>query len=233
MKQKGRLGKCSPFLILLIVCCLNSAFGQIGKTTLTSGQLVLFRRGYIVTNEDDTIYALICHASDSVIYLINPSIKIKGKRVSKPVELPFTTAGDGRVKSFLRNGLRYEPCKIGNGQTIFLTVLKKGPLTLYAQLYQYADNGFYYTLSKDTTNSFTRNFDDEYYDIKAYYLKKEPAGPITHVPKSTNRFRKIFYPLTLDNKKFIESIYGQNVNYNNISQLVEQYNSTYIKNQEN
>jgi len=218
-----------PVAILsLLLLCIDS-LSQVPEVKLSLGQLIRFRKGYIVTIDNDTVYSLICHSSDNEVFFVPEPFKYNRAWGFNKSKIPCLTTEDEKIKSFLRNGLLYEPCKIPpKNKTVFLTVLEAGTLTLYALLNEYSNKSFMGTVSKAEYKSekgYFMNFDDEYYGIKDFYLRKN-TDQLILIPRGDNKFQKVFLPLIRDNKTFVRSLSGQDVDYSHIRSLVKQYNST-------
>jgi hypothetical protein len=203
---------------------------QVLQVKITAAQLACFRKGFVVTQENDTVYALIDHAKPGGIFLIPLPAEFIQAGPLNTSDLPYIRASGNKVKFFMRNGLVYEPFPGKDEDGVFLTVLVKGPLTLYAQLSNYADHGFLVTMRSAAYKSekgYFTNFDDEYYDVVSCFIRKEADSTMTAIPAGEKKFRNAFIPLIRDNKTFLKTLEGQTIDYYHLKSLVGQYNATY------
>ncbi len=221
---------------LSIICCLIS-FSQDSVCVIRKGQLLKYRKGYIITVKDDTIHGLIYHESDTGIMFISAGKKIKTTGLGKHSRIPYIPASYNIIKAFYRNGIFYKRCKIPpDGSLVYLALLENGPLKLYADIRNYADKaqadaminqqmmggllGAYITEANEE-----KDIEAEYYDLHSYYIQKDHAENLVYVPKGEQNFKKVFLPLIRDNNIFVKELYGQPINYYQTRSLVQRYNS--------
>jgi hypothetical protein len=77
-------------------------------------------------------------------------------------------------------------------------------------------------LAKEANKS---NFkEEEYYSVKNYYVQRKTANQLFLIPNGEKKFRDAFIPLIRDNKKFIDNLVGQPVDYYHLRYLVQLYN---------
>ncbi len=216
-------------LISLITACFCTvASGQIMEVILPTGGMQVMRKGFIVTQDQDTIWALISYPADTVIFYIMYPYRVSESVSGYTTKLPFLLADDPRVKSFTRNGIRYEPHNVAPlGKTLYLAVVNPGPLTLYAWYVNFSDQGSYETNETEeyqSKASFFTNFHDESFAVKEYYLRKGDSGEVVQVPRYEKKFRDVFIPLVKDSPSFIRSLAGSYCDYDHLEGLVEKYN---------
>jgi hypothetical protein len=215
------------------------SFAQDSIIVVQKGQILKYRKGYIITTQDDTIRGLIYHESDSRIFFIKEGQKVKTPVVGNFSIIPSITATEGSKKGFCRNGLFYTICCVPpDNNPVFLTVLEKGQLTLYCLLSNYSDQQLSNQMvtgggllnSMVNMTNYDKNNDDEYYDVKAYYVRKTPNDQLILIPKGEKKFRDAFVPLIRDNHPFVQGLVGQTVDYYHLRSLIKQYNTTSQKN---
>lgn len=195
---------------------------------ITRGQLLKFRKGFIISNHNDSLFGLIWHSDDNVIYFIDKTTKIEFTTFGQPSTLTYYSAGNGYIQSFNRNNLTYVvKCIPPDNKAVFLTVLAKGKMNLFCLLYNYADArqanstvGSLASLGDNTDKT------EEYYDLKAYYIQKSDTGKMFFIPSGEKKFRDVLIPLVRDNKKFLEEVRSYSIDYYHIGELVRLYNST-------
>src|SRR5512138_1752217 len=199
--------KRSLYLFIILFLSAASGYNQIMEVTLPSGRIPFFRKGYLITSKQDTIWSLISFPADTIVFFIPFPARVKESLTNHTKQLPFADAGDPGIRSFMRNGIEYEPCRLGpRARAVYLAVLVRGPLTLYAWYGDFVDHGFYGTMESAEYNSpagFTTNFHDEYYTEKACYIKKEPGRELVLIPRGEKKFRDAFIPLVKDDPEFI------------------------------
>ena len=227
-------------IILLLVGCsiitaLNS-FGQTHLVKLCAGQLDFFRKGYIVTVNNDTTRGLIDPINDTGIYFIPVYYSIKITTFFGNIhKIPYFPSEDKTIKCFVRNGLYYEAHTLPQkDKIVFLNLYERGSINLYRQLYKYRDKSYSETIKKEeyqsnSSASFSKNYDDEYYETKNYYLTKEPDNQLIRISPYTGKFNDVFLPLIKDNKVFLEKLRDITVDVTNIAELVHQYNLSFIQ----
>jgi hypothetical protein len=223
-------------LIIGITILLNlPSFSQDSICVVQKGQFLKYRNGYLITAKNDTIHGLIWHAGDDKIFFIRDGLKIKTPVIGNFSTVPAFSAADGRIRAFYRNGYFYEACKVPpDNNPVFITSMEKGPLNLYCLICNYADKqladqSVNPSLLSGMANSGAKT-EDEYYDIKAYYVLKNPGNELIFIPKGEKKFQNVFLPLIRDNKIFVKELYMLSVDYYHIRNLVKEYNSTYSKN---
>jgi hypothetical protein len=206
---------------------------------VSRGNILKYRSGYLITSANDTLFGLIWHENDGSIYFIKKGTIIKTPIVGNFSQIPLISADNGRIKSFCRNGIFYEIHPVPPSYSpAFLNVLEQGKLTLYILISNYqdartADNStggliggglagaFIGTLSSANTKK-----EEEYYDVKAYYVQKKPGDELVLISRSEKKFREVFYPLIKDNPAFLKSLVGQSFDFDHLRALVKTYNLT-------
>jgi hypothetical protein len=210
------------------------SFSQDSVCVVKQGQIVKYRKGYLITPGNDTLRGLIWIEGDGVIYFIREGIKIKTPVVGKFTKIPYITAYDGSIKSFYRNGLFYEIHNIPPyNNSVFLEALERGPMTLYRLITDYIDAkqaDSYLDGSLANEANYGSSSVEEFYTVKAYYVQKQPGDELVLIPGGEKKFREAFYPLIKDNPVFLKELTGQAFDYYHLRDLVKQYNSTLGKN---
>jgi hypothetical protein len=228
--------------VFLIFANLHS-FSQDSTIIINKGRLLKYRWGYLITSKDDTVYGLIYHESDSKIYFIKKGSKIKVSLTKEPTTIPCIFAYDGTVKAFFRNKLFYVVRSIPPLENpVFLTVLVSGSMSLYCSLTDYQDanteeatfgflmfglaGGIVSELigSLESVANNNKFKEEEYYSVKDYFIQKKTANQLFLIPNGEKKFRNAFIPLIRDNKKFIDNLVGQPVDYYHLRYLVQLYN---------
>jgi hypothetical protein len=212
------------------------SFSQDSTFIIPKGQIKKFRNGYIITPANDTLRGLIWINADDSICFIRVGTRVKSPLIGNCSDLPFITASEGRIKSLYRNGLFYEihntpPCDFAT----YLNVVVKGKLSLFILINHYEDarSAEAYSIFGGITGvmigalaSASDKPEDEYYDLKAYYIQKDNAEPLIMIPPGEKKFRAAFYPLIKDNPEFLKRIIGNPFDYDHLRSLVQLYNST-------
>jgi hypothetical protein len=219
----------------LLLYSLNT-FSQDSIYVLPKGQYLKYRKGYVITSKNDTIKGLIRVDTADKISFIKDSIKIKLSLFKEPSSIPYYQAGDGNIKAFYRNGLYYEVYNIppGNG-AVFLNVLEHGPINLYRQIYDYGGGnsafnimpgalGLLVTIANAANH--TDRAEEEFFEVKAYYVQKGKDGQILFVPGGEKKYREVVYPLIKDNPAFLKSLVGQYFDFQHLVENIKEYNFT-------
>jgi hypothetical protein len=125
---------------------------------------------------------------------------------------------------------------------VFLTVLVSGSMSLYCSLTDYQDanteeatfgflmfglaGGIVSELigSLESVANNNKFKEEEYYSVKDYFIQKKTANQLFLIPNGEKKFRNAFIPLIRDNKKFIDNLVGQPVDYYHLRYLVQLYN---------
>ena len=221
------------FFSIILVITIFSSFCQDSVVVVQKGQILKYRKGYIITKENDTLRGLIWHESDGKIFFIRDGMKIKTPIMGNFSSIPFYTADDGSIKGFTRNGLVYIVRQVPpDNAPVFVNLLESGPLNLYYLLFNYSDqqqaNQMVNTgVLQNMANNAEGKTEAEYYDVMAYYLQKKADGPLIFIPKGEKKFRDAFIPLIRDNPVFVRGLAGQAVDYFHLHELVKQYNVTF------
>lgn len=213
-----------------------SSFSQDSTVIVQRGQIIKYRKGYLITPGNDTLRGLIWIEGDGAICFIREGIKIKTPVAGNFTKIPYITVGDGSLKAFYRNGIFYEIHNVPPyNNSVFLEALEKGTLTLYRLITDYADaksndvgmGGMLPALANAAT--YGSNSTEEFYSVKAYYVQKQPGGELVLIPGGEKKFREAFYPLIKDNPVFLKGLAGQSFDYYHLRDLVKQYNATAYK----
>ncbi len=226
--------KCNVLISLLLLFLFFGAYGQDSVCVVQKGQFLKYRRGYLITIQGDTMNGMVWHKSADKIFFIREGIKISTPIFGSFSTVPAFAAADGRIRGFYRNGLPYVVASIPPDNTpVFLTVLETGPITLYALLANYSD----LQLSDQFASPglltglayYGAKTDDEYYQVKDYFLCKGSDKPLVRVPQGDNKFQHVFLPLIRDNELFLKELPKLQVNFYHIRSLVKEYNETFIR----
>jgi hypothetical protein len=225
--------KSAIFLIWFSILFSLGSFSQDSTVIIQRGQIIKYRKGYLVTPGNDTLRGLIWIEGDGAICFIRDGIKIKTPVAGNFTKIPYITAGDGIMKAFYRNGIFYETHDVPPyNNSVFLEALEKGTLTLYRLIAGYEDakhadigtGGLLPTLANEAT--YGSNGVEEFFSVKAFYVQKQPGNEIVLIPGGEKKFREAFYPLIKDNPVFLKGLAGQTFDYYHLRDLVKQYNST-------
>lgn len=224
------------YLIAVLNLLLGySALSQDSVCVVQKGQFLKYRKGYVITIKGDTLKGMIWHKSDGEIFFIREGTTIKTPIFGSFSTIPVFSASDGRIRAFYRNGFCYIADIIpSESRAVFLAVLENGPITLYALLGNYSDlqmsdqfaspgllTGLAYAGAKT---------EDEYYDVKCYFLRKGNGSALIRVPQGEKKFLNVFLPLIRDNKVFVKELPMLDVNFFHLRSLVKEYNATSGKN---
>lgn len=210
------------------------SFSQDSAIIVQKGQILKYRKGYIVTANGDTVRGLIYHESDSRIYFIREDYKIKLKVIGDFSTIPYFTAADGKIKAFYRNGISYTIRSIPpDARQVFLALIENGKIMLYGLICNYSDKG----LSDQMVNpgflsglaNTNNKTEDEYYNVK-YYILKQPDDKLIDLPTREKKFQEVFFPLIRDNHAFVIALRNQPADFYHLRDLVKQYNESYGKN---
>lgn len=222
----------SLFQIIILFFCSTFSTAQDSSYRITKSQLLKYRQGYLVDTEGDTLRGLIYIDSDTSLFFIDAGKKLIVSTFAKSSTIPCIPAEYNIVKSFFRNGIFYENRFIPpDHKAVYLSILEKGVINLYALLSDYSDKIFtdnsVHGLLQGATGSMAGSNAkpiEEYYGIKDLYIQKIPDPEIVRVPKGEKRFRDVFIPLIRDNQTLIQELVGQSVDYNNVHSFVRRYN---------
>jgi hypothetical protein len=221
-------------LIFLGGCLSPDLFSQDSTVIIQRGQILKYRKGYIITTSNDTLRGLIWIEGDGAICFIREGIKIKTPLAGNFTKIPYITAGDGYLKSFYRNGIFYEIHNVPPyNNSVFLETLEWGSMVLYRLIANYEDAkkaNSYLAGAMENEANYGSNSTEEYYSVKDYYVQKKTGNEIFLIPKGEKNFREAFYPLVKDNPGFLKGIVGQQFDYLHLRDLVQLYNSTSGKN---
>jgi len=223
---------------ILLTCFLISSslcsFSQDSTVIVKRGQIIKFRKGYLITPGNDTLRGLIWIEGDGAICFIREGIKIKTPVAGNFTKIPYITAGDGIMKAFYRNGIFYEIHNVPPyNNSVFLEALERGSLMLYRLIAGYEDAkqaDSYLDGSLTNEANYGSNSVEEFYSVKAFYVQKQPGNELVLLPGGEKNFREAFYPLIKDNPVFLKGLAGQSFDYYHLRDLVKQYNSTKNKN---
>jgi hypothetical protein len=232
--------KQSNWLLIFFILNNLASYSQDSMLVVHPDHLKKYREGYIITNRNDTIPGLIYHESDTGIYFINASKKIKTTTFGKQSTIPHIPSDYPIVKAFLRNGIFYENCKIPPGNhSVYLAVIEDGPVKLYGKIANYSGKQFtedmfivgflpvtFFGILSES-DSTKKNSQEEYYSVTAYYLQKMPDPELILLPKGEKKFRDVFIPLIRDNPAFVKLLPGQAIDLYHVHDLVKRYNLTY------
>ena len=200
----------------------------------STGQIIKYRKGYLITPGNDTLRGLIWIEGDGAICFIREGIKIKTPVAGNFTKIPYITAGDGIMKAFYRNGIFYEIHNVPPyNNSVFLEALERGSLTLYRLIAGYEDAkqaDSYLDGSFTNEANYGSNSVEEFYSVKAFYIQKQPGDDLVMIPGGEKKFREAFYPLIKDNPVFLKGLAGQSFDYYHLRVLVKQYNVTKNKN---
>ena len=222
-----------PFFICLLILVNLVSFSQDSVIIVQKGQILNYRKGYIVTTKDDTVRGLIYHESDSGIFFIREDKKVKLQILGNFSTIPYFTTKEGKIKAFYRNGISYRIRSIPpDGRQVFLALMEEGKLLLYGLIFNYSDKGlsdqmvhpgFFSSLANGDTKT-----DEEYYNIK-YYLQKRPDDKLIFIPSREKKFQEVFFPLIRDNPAFVKTLRYQPADFYHLRDLIKQYNGSYGK----
>jgi len=222
----------TPFACLLLICLLFTGSGSTAQdtsTVISPNQFVKYRLGYIVTVNKDTIPGLICHDQMDVVRYIKASSNLEVNPFRQQSEVAYSFPNKP-VRAFVRNGMLYEAQAVPpDSNFLFLAVLVRGTMTLYALIGNYCDNGFERTIREAgglSRLSYSTNYNDEYYLVREYYIGKKPLQALVRLPHEEYKFNKVFVPLVRDNKKFLRESEPVTYDIYHLRTLVELYNST-------
>jgi len=224
-----------PLICFLILISLVS-FSQDSVVIVQKGQILKYRKGYIVTAAGDTVQGLIYHKSDSGIYFIRGDKKIRLQVMGNFSEIPRFTADEGKIKAFYRNGISYCIRSIPpDGRKVFLALVEDGRIALYGLIRNYEDKRHADLQTNTGFIGFVLNQyagdegkDEEYYSVK-YYLQKKPDDKLIDIPIREKKFQEVFFPLVRDNPAFIKALRDQPADFYHLRGLVRQYNVSYGK----
>jgi hypothetical protein len=226
--------KSAIFLIWFPILFSLGSFSQDSTVIIQRGQIIKYRKGYLVTPGNDTLRGLIWIEGDGAICFIREGIKIKTPVAGNFTKIPYITAGDGIMKAFYRNGIFYEIHNVPPyDNSVFLETLEKGSLTLYRLITDYTDakqSDLYLSGSLANEANYGSNNVEEFFSVKAFYVQKQPGNEIVLIPGGEKKFKEAFYPLIKDNPVFLKGLAGQTFDYYHLRDLVKQYNSTSVKN---
>lgn len=214
-----------------------NGFSQDSVYIISGSELSKYRHGFIVTSENDTLKGLICVDSDEKICFIKNNIKIKRSSFFKESsDIPHFIACEGNIKAFYRNGLNYEVHKIPpNNVAVFLNVLEYGQIHLYRLINDYKGansavnvipGALGLLVMLGNAANYKEGTEEEFFDIKAYYLQKGQEGQILYVPSSEKKYREVVYPLVKDNPAFLKSLVGQYFDFQHLVDNISKYNQT-------
>jgi hypothetical protein len=216
------------YLVFLIILSFSlSGPAQDSSRVISPNQFLRYRLGYVVTINNDTIYGLICHDQMDGVFYLGSGNSLSVTPFKEQTQVPHSFPNKP-VKSFMRNGILYQAISVPpDGHVLFLALLVAGPMTLYGLLGNYSDNGFERTIAKARgigNLSYLKNYDDEYYLLKDYYVRKGKDGPLTRLPHEEFKFSKAFVPLVRDNGKFLNESRDIPYDFYHARALVELYN---------
>ena len=220
------------FTCLLLLCLLFTGAGSFAQDTsmvISPNQFLKYRPGYIVTVNNDTIRGLICHDQMDVVRYIKATSNLEVTPFRQQSEVTYSFPNKP-VRAFIRNGMLYEAQAVPpDSNFLFLAVLVRGPMTLYALIGNYSDNGFERTIKEAgglSRLSYSTNYNDEYYLVREYYIGKKPGQALVRLPHEEYKFNKVFVPLISDNKKFLRESKPIIYDIYHLRTLVELYNRT-------
>jgi hypothetical protein len=215
-----------------------SGFSQDSVYILQKKDISKFKKGFLITNDKDTLKGQIYQVSYEKIYFIKDGCKIEKAASGKLSNLPFFLAGDGNIKAFDRDGLYFESHNIfPNNTPVFLNVMDQGPINLYRLIYDYEDagldnggwviflvaggalGGLVYGLANQNS------LPDKVHD-NAFYVQKGANNPVYFVPDSEKKYREVIYPLVKDNPAFLKSLVGQYFDFQHLVDNISKYNQT-------
>jgi hypothetical protein len=224
--------KQSLTFIFVILFCPVLSYAQDSFCHITKDQFHNYRKGYIIDTKNDTLKGYIYIDSDTSLYFIDAGKKLKITTFAKQSKIPYIPAEYCIIKSFFRNGIVYENCKIPpDNKSVYLSVIDKGAINLYALLSGYSDkrlddifaNGLFFGILGLMATSYDKS-EDEYFNAIELYIQKNPDPNLIRVPRGEKRFRDVFIPLIRDNQNYLTELVGQCVNYDCVKILVHRYN---------